>query len=126
MPELDWTKPLQTKSGLKCKNTGIWLKGTPFNRVVIVEEVSPNPWQNCLRFNEDGKVYSDRVTGYDLINVPEERVLEGWVNIYPYSATSQEKFTLYKSKHMADREASISRIDCIHITRTYKVGEGLK
>lgn len=56
-------------------------------------------------------------------NVPETRELDCWVNVYDDTKKTQCVFT---SKDEADVfKCPSGRIACLHIQRTYEVGEGL-
>lgn len=56
----------------------------------------------------------------DLINIPEKRTIEFWINVYP-----RERDTLHNSKTEADTMALPGRTECLHIVREYTEGEGL-
>ena len=59
-------------------------------------------------------------------NMPEEII--GWLNVYPPSSyilseTINVGIGLYKSREIADRQSSESRIACLQVT--FQKGEGL-
>jgi len=56
---------------------------------------------------------------YDIINIPEKRKLEMWVNVY-----DDNGYTSHCNKHYADL-LKAKRIACLHIVREYEEGEGL-
>jgi len=57
----------------------------------------------------------------DLVNVPEMRVLDVWLNRYPQYICP----FVYASKTDADLGAGPNRDACIHVVREYVVGEGM-
>ena len=58
----------------------------------------------------------------DLVEVPETKKLDVWVNVYPDAISTPNA---YFDRTTADRHAGISRIACVHVVQDYKVGEGL-
>lgn len=114
--EIDFTKPVQTRDGKPVKI--ISTDGHPNCPIVGYIENRDVP----VTWNPDGKFCSGaHESEIDLINVPQKRTLDVWVNVYP----NNEVFS-YSTKETADKLAGTHRLACIHIVREYEEGEGLQ
>ena len=59
----------------------------------------------------------------DIIEVPETKKLDFWINVYPHGPGFQHRSRAQAQDESADRP--YTRIACLHVVREYKVGEGL-
>jgi len=115
---INWSKPLQTRGDeLPVRDLGELAGG---KRAVAVTRKDGTEYSG-ERYSSDGRFWEDRVDGYlDVINVPEKRVYERWVNIAP-DGTASASSTPGGAETYADHD----RIACIHVRQEYEVGEGL-
>lgn len=118
---LDLTKPVQTRRGGKVTIWDASFKRTASDIPTVYgkEEFDGIAYARTWRTNGQWNTYGDSYC-LDLINVPEKRTMDMYVNIYPDGAASY-----WASKVMADQRADKSRIACVHIAQEYTVGEGL-
>ncbi len=118
MKPLDLTKPVQTRNGEAVEILTIKIRGRQPVAGYIGNGSVTEYW------NLDG---SHRPSGgeskYDLINAPEKRTVEFWVNVYETGSIGFD----YSSKGSADRatDKERPRIACLHIVKEFTVGEGL-
>jgi len=123
MKPFDPTKPVQYRNGEKARirftDGNATYSGTKHPIVSEGED-------GVLRTHQtNGKwgIWDDK-DNYDLINIPEKRKLEMWVNVYGGKDFCHPSVGHY-SKTKADESASNGRIACLHIVREYEEGEGL-
>jgi len=116
--KLDTTKPVETREGrparIVCKDDG-----TAWPIIAMIMNAGGTEWPH--KHSADGACAS-RCTEQDLVNVPEKRTLDVWLNRYPQYICP----FAYPSEADADRGAGPDRIDCVHTVREYVVGEGMK
>lgn len=116
-PQIDWTKPIQTRDGREV----IIYQQEEETVSVLIETDEPGVW------NHESVDLNGRKRGeisLTVINVPEERKLEGFININE-DGTSE----MWWFRKDADVEASADRIACIDLgerNTTYFAGEGLE
>ncbi len=113
--KLDLTKPVQTKSGKPVTILNTQARGLQ----PIIGQTSDD--ESVEKWHLDGTYYREKGTPscLDLINTPEKRTVEFWVNVYPDYVGQAHSL-----KSSADR-AGGSRIACLHIVEEFTVGEGL-
>jgi hypothetical protein len=113
--EADPTKTaVQTRDGRKVVILDVF-EGRIFGRYLVSCD---NRWR-AASWSIDGK--SDYCQPADLVNVPEKRLLDVWINVW-----SNTMF-LHESKESAQsKRGGEQPIACLHITREYTVGEGLE
>lgn len=114
---IDFTKPVQTRCGLKARIICTDRKSRGGYHVVALVAV-PNEDEATLWFSTDG----ESEVGYQLVNVPVKH--KRWINIYkdtkgdPYLSTHSSS-----TKGEADANAGLYRIACIEIE--FEEGQGL-
>ena len=100
---------------------------------VLTTERTDNNNRPVVIMSNKGVIFTSSLDGKDVLiwneykafpfeNIPETRDLDVWINIYPDSLGE----VCHPSKEAADGLAAYNRIACIHLRKTYKVGEGLK
>ena len=105
----DWqNKKYQTRDGRQVRILCIDAKDEQPVIGLITTKYGEEPEQWSIDGTYNPELYEDG--SMDLINAKTKH--EGWVNIYPDSATSG---FLYKTKEEADGARSPNRIACIHI-----------
>lgn len=117
---LDLTKPVQTRRGGKVTIWDASFKRTASGIPTVYgkEEFEGIAYCRTWRTTGEWDTYSGRHY-LDLINVPEKRTMDMWVNIYPDAAS------YWANRDDADTCAVKSRLACVHIVQEYAVGEGL-
>ena len=76
-----------------------------------------------LKWTEDGRYLADGSEDIkDLIEVVEQKILKGWINIYP----NNQIWSILESKEKSNLMATSSRIACVYVEIPYKKGEGLQ
>jgi hypothetical protein len=113
---IDWTNPVQTVDGQKLRVLCTDRIENGKYPVVCLRE----PDWFCYLYTLDGKPETgnpDKVA----INMPDNRDLDGWLNVYPDRCHPR----FHTSRESADANAFDNRIACIKIKQTYTVGEGL-
>lgn len=113
--QIDWTKPIQVRDGRKA----VFIAVDEYGYHVAVNEF--DVWSIWL-FSETGKSTNNPPS--DIINVPEERKLEGFLNIHA------EGYNYLATRERADKIAARGgdRLACIDLGKhniTYTEGEGL-
>lgn len=106
---LDLTKPVQTRDGRRVKIYA--MDGAPHSLIHAAKLVDGG-WE---AFGTDGS---------DLMNVPAPIDRTAWVNVYR-SGAGPSDCECFKSKDLADRHASPTRIACIQIQIKGNEGDGL-
>ena len=114
---LDITKPVQTRGGLPARIVCTDRRSFLPVMALVLDACGT---ESLVSLTKDFKCTV--CSASDLINVPEKRTLDFWVNIYPQPRQAY----LYASKADADIYTGSDRIDCVHIVQEYVVGEGLK
>lgn len=118
--QIDWTKPIQTRDGTKSLYLGKLADGRA--SVITQDKNDANHWYG-LGVELDGKYLGNPNGSYDIINVPEERKLEGWVNVY------NDGILLWshdeEGAELCESYDCIARIDLGKHNITYFNGEGL-
>lgn len=113
---IDFTKPVQTRDGLKA--VIISTNDTPFHTQRVVAAVNrPEYGWVVERFYENGRWTRGGESKMDLQNVPETGTC--WLNIYQDARHG----SAWSSREAADRAATKARIACVEVT--YTVGQGL-
>lgn len=107
--KLDLNKPVQTRDGRKARIICTDAKGAH----PIIALIEGDPYEEVYHYLNNG-TSSNEATGYNLINIPEEKEL--WVNVYPDPSA-----VAYINKQNADINAENSRIARIKVT--YKEGQ---
>lgn len=109
---VDWTKPIQTRGGLKARVLTTDRKGTAYPVVALIEVKAGNEQTNTYTLN--GLILTNSTDPYDIINVPPEPVKKSaWLNVYP----SGTAFS-YPTKERADDVAGTNREACVFIEYT--------
>lgn len=118
---LDLTKPVQTRRGGKVTIWDASFKRTDSDVPTVYgkEEFEGIAYSRAWRTDGQWRESSRGYNFLDLINVPEKRTLDVWVNIYPDGAA------YWANRDDADTCAVKDRIACVHIVKEYTVGEGL-
>ena len=117
MKPLDFTKPITTRDGRKVR---ILCTDGPDKTypIIGIKEGDDCP----VSWKVDGSACADQTNHRcDLINHPDKRKVEFWVNIYP----DNTKNCVHYSRNGADTCSNHGRIACLHFTREYEEGEGL-
>lgn len=113
---IDWTKPIQQRDGgwaaLKKLDEEAGL-------AIVVREAFGAAYVSNEVDILTGVAWPNGRAPYDIINVPETRTLDFWVNINQGGGHEA-----YSSKTDADEGAGEERIACIHVVQEYAVGEG--
>jgi hypothetical protein len=112
MPDIDWTKPIETTLGSPC----VFLSQRADHRRWVAIACHQG-WEVAV-VQDDGYVHC-RV--FRIRNVPEKRRLEGWCNVW------EDGMCMYKTRADADLliPSHRTRIACVYIDQPYVVGEGL-
>ena len=118
----DPSKPVQTRGGRPARILATDLAGIFPIAAAVMHNYQSDEWEQVRRFSAYGK--ADVGEG-DLINIPEERELNVWLNVYPDGQPYQHGF-LHDTRRGADNSATSDRIACVHIKQKYVVGEGLE
>ena len=106
---VDWTKPIQTRDGLKAR-----LTGTDFVRPdgqCMTLEINGD--QDCNRF-PDGTAGLE-IHDMAIINVPEKRVV--WLNMYPDGMSN----FMHQSLDQANKHGNPKREACVRVE--YEIGQ---
>jgi hypothetical protein len=124
--KFDPTKPVQTRDGKPARILATDLAGNAGSRPIaaaIMENYQSDDWEVVRRYTSEGV---SPYGGNDLINIPEERELDVWLNVYPDGQPYQHGF-LHDTRRGADNAnaARSDRIACVHIKQKYHVGDGL-
>jgi hypothetical protein len=118
--KFDPTKPVQTRDGRKARIICTDAKGG--NPIVALRTSENGKYEVMELYYEDGRCQASS-PGCDLINIPEKRTLDCWVNVYDRKCAPVCE---YSSRSYADASAGPDRIACLHIVQEYTVGEGLE
>lgn len=108
-------KPYQCRDGCKAKIVETELYG---NYPVLIIK-NDRAGKRCVLLLSSFREWGVAESPNDLINIPEKKMLDVWVNVYP------DFETIYSSKEKADLYCSAKRAACLHIQRAYVEGEGL-
>ena len=106
---VDTTKPMRRK------NDGLLVAHhhrTPNGHHVV--DYSNGQWDAC----KNDETFNDYIE-----NIPEERTLDMYINVYPYGPGCT-----FPTRERADKETAYrdaNRIACLRIVHKYTVGEGL-
>jgi hypothetical protein len=112
-PTFDPNKPYQTRDGRKADLIATFEH--PHYKFLFQIKGAPHP----LLYTSGGAAFQDELEScLDLINIPEKKTVEFWVNVYPNSLIIHER------KKQADIHA-FDRTACLHIVWEYVEGEGL-
>lgn len=106
---IDFTKPLQTRDGKKVRLLCTDAR-EPYPVIALIEETK---LPGC--FTSDGRDTRGSESSWDLINVPEEVMVDRWMNVYPESAF------VYNTKELAIGARDKGSVT-LHIKRTVPVG----
>jgi len=119
MKPFDPTKPVQYRNGEKAELL------TTKGRQILNGENYP-----IITEDRTGSIRTHKIDGhaslfagesdFDLINIPEKRKVEMWVNM-----NANGSFEVFRQKSDAGKYALSHRIACLHIVREYEEGEGL-
>lgn len=82
---IDWTKPIQTRDGLKARYLGTVIDGSDFPHVVAVASESRPGLENWA-FASDSGVVTGISSVYDIFNGP--LIEERWLNVYGVGSKS--------------------------------------
>lgn len=78
---------------------------------------------STAEWTEDGRYLRDGSEDVrDLVEVVEQKVLKGWLNIYSSGVIGN----IYDSKEESDSVKANNRIACVYVEIPYKEGEGLQ
>lgn len=112
---VDWTKPVQTKSGCKVRVLTTEMNaGLPVVGIVTCRDGSESVETWSL---EGSFMDTVRTHHYDVVNVPEKRRLKGFVNVYTTFHSS-----IFPTRDAADDNAvTCRRIACVEIDQEYEV-----
>lgn len=117
---LDWTKPIQTRSGVPAE---------------LVTTLEGQPRSHVVKYIHDNRACVSQVfpSGHiqhvgverkeDIINVPPPppKTYELWLNVYPVDSGCFN-YT-HETRAYADQQADVNRVACLKVTYTH--GEGL-
>ncbi len=115
----DPTKPVRTRDG---KPARILCTDARGDLPIVALVGAPGESEYVQRFTKDGCAYRNVPLPHDLINVPEKRTLDIWVNIY---SDEDDIATCFPSVALARKWAHRDRVSCVHIVHEYVVGEGM-
>lgn len=115
----DPTKPPhQTRNGREARIICADLKHPEYQIAAVI--IDENGDEEVESYTAGGLLISGEPGGaWDLINVPDKRVLEGWVNVY---GDREIHSTCWPTKEMAETNARAGRIACVHVRQEYEVG----
>lgn len=117
--KLDLEKPVQTRDGRVVEIINHKMRGAqPIAGYV-------GDCEQLYYWSASGSYYGNeqKPCNTDLINIPEKRTVEFWVNVY--AAGVIDGNPCWNSREKADDCAGSSRIDCLYFRREFNVGEGL-
>lgn len=119
----DPTKPVQTRDGKPARiiATNRRSQGGSYPIIALITHSTGS--EEIALFTEQGLYnYGGLPSSTDLINVPEKRTYERWVNVYADGSAGGP----HLDRQSADSAgAHTGRVACIHIKREYVEGEGL-
>jgi len=117
--KFDPTKPVQTRDGRPARVICADARGGwP---IIALVEVSEGCEETSVH-REDGSYNSaDPQSRRDLINIPEKRTLDIWVDINSFGRLTW----VHDSKGAANAHPRRDLIACVHIIHEYTVGEGM-
>ena len=127
---MDWNKPFWSPKA----DALIKTPEEAAKRYKVLTTVRPDSHRrHVVIMHNNGTIFTSSLDGKDVLlwdgykafpfeNIPETRDLDVWVNIYP----DYSMYVIHTSKTKADFAATQNRTACVHIKKTYKVGEGLK
>lgn len=121
MTEISMDKKYQTRDGREVR---ILCTDGPDHRYPVCGFIGPL----FMMWTEDGRVTEGDHGEHpdDLVEIPEEITIEGWMNVYDDHTGGHAIGTLNTSKDEADRVSGCEdRIACVPIKITFKKGEGL-
>lgn len=78
MPEIDWTKPIQTRDGRKARVLATDLRGRRNKPIAVV--VTTDGEDQICQFFRNGRYSCGEMWDLDIINAPTKR--KAWVNIF--------------------------------------------
>lgn len=117
----DPNKPFETHNGLKA--TLLSTAGTPnFPIIAGVYLSGTEGGLTAMQFSRDGMHQDIACRLYRLVNIPERKLFQGFVNLYPDDAGYA--IHVYKTRESADKHASNNREACVKIEQYYTVGQG--
>lgn len=115
---LDWTKSLQTRSGLKARLIGTL---NARQRTHVVAIMGEDGFEYESRYYPNGWKTEHAENRKDIINVPERIKREVWVNVYERLG----HIAGYTERRIADNNATTNRLACVKVTIECAVGDGL-
>jgi hypothetical protein len=112
--KLDFTKPITTRDGRKVR---ILCTDGPKETYPVIGVI--DGFEDISLWTIDG-LGSMCLKSSDLINSPQKRMVEFWVNVYPDRVCIK-----WDTKEQADKYEGVNRIACLYFTREITEGEGL-
>ena len=109
---IDWTKPIETNGGKKCRYMGSYATCGQTMQVAIV--ISDNGNETLWVMTDEGRLGVEAPPA--VRNVPEKH--EAWLN-----CVGKAVKTIWPSRDIADRYATPDRTACIRVE--WQDGEGL-
>lgn len=113
----DTTKPVQTRDGRKARIICTDAKG----KYPLVALVDTEENEMALNYLQNGKFFSDREHNNDLVNIPETKTVEFWVNVY----NDGEVGNAWRTKEDAIGCRDVGLFAVKKVTIEVKEGEGL-
>jgi hypothetical protein len=111
---------VQTRDGREAKILEVF--AYPNGKKKIFGRVFGNGEWESRSWDYDGILVPSCNPSGDLVNVPEKRLLDVWINVYADGGLSPA----WRTKELAEQSKAPNREACLHITREYTVGEGLE
>ena len=114
MNPLDLTKPVQTRNG---KPARIICTDVKSGQPILALVKCPDRTEAVISYSIDGSFFpDDRTSDNDLINVPNKKTFEFWVNLYPTSVgehtfTSLKQAKLYATPNIFARKKIIIEVE---------------
>lgn len=109
---IDFKKPVQTRAGRKARILATDILGE-YPIVAVYREGSGD--EHVIRYLPDGRYSKSMTSPYDLVNAPEKRIFEAWVNIY------SGYFVTYTDELAAMEHEGDKLVKRIHIRQEYEV-----
>ena len=113
---INWEKPIQTRDGRKARVVRTDVKSDHYSVICLVTQESGDEF--VITCHHDGS-RDTTFAGHeaDIINAPEKRTIEGWVNVYE----SGHSGDFHSTKEYADATSGRKRIACVHVSGEYEI-----
>jgi hypothetical protein len=130
---VDWSKPIQTRNGLKVRILERRVKSSEYSVVGVI--TNPNGSETIEKWTRDGAFTATTHRSdhpHDLVNVPDNFVFSGWMNVYENPIDGSRFWgSINKDRKDCDEAARmqeqhhIRRFACVEVRFDVERGEGL-